>query len=76
MLTEPTSEQGPTCSAKDCQQPASWGLLWNNPRLHTPDRRKVWLACDEHRTSLGDFLTARQFLRDVVALAEIPDDAG
>ena len=66
----------PTCSAKGCQQAATWGLLWNNPKLHTPDRRKVWLACDEHRTTLGDFLTARQFLRDTVPLAEIPDDAG
>ena len=69
-------EDAPTCSAKGCQQTATWGLLWNNPRLHTPDRRKVWLACDDHRSSLGDFLTARQFLRDTVPLAEIPDDAG
>lgn len=55
-----------TCSAKGCQAPATHELLWNNPKLHTPDRRKVWLACDEHRSSLGDFLAARQFLRDVV----------
>jgi hypothetical protein len=40
-------------------------LRWNNPKLHTPDRRKVWLACDEHRQSLSDFLAARQFLREV-----------
>lgn len=54
------------CSAKGCQAPAAWELQWNNPKLHTPDRRKIWLACDEHRTSLADFLTARQFLKDVV----------
>ena len=54
------------CSAKDCQQPAAWDLLWRNPRLHTPERRKVWLACDEHRESLSQFLGARGFLRDVV----------
>lgn len=53
------------CSARGCTEPAVWELLWNNPRLHTPDRRKVWLACDAHRHSLGDFLTARAFLRDV-----------
>jgi len=76
MAPEQVTDDGPTCSAKGCQQPASWGLLWNNPRLHTPDRRKVWLACDDHRSSLGDFLTARQFLRDTVPLAEIPEDAG
>jgi hypothetical protein len=54
------------CSAKGCQQDAVWALLWNNPKLHTPERRKVWLACDEHRASLSDFLGARQFLVAVV----------
>ena len=56
-----------TCSAKGCTAPAVWQLQWNNPKVHTPDRRKVWLACDEHRTSLADFLGARGFLKDVVA---------
>ena len=55
----------PICSAKGCQHPATWSLLWNNPKLHTPDRRKSWLACDDHRQSLADFLSARSFLRDV-----------
>ena len=55
------------CSAKGCPAPAAWQLLWNNPKLHTPERRKVWLACGEHRTSLSDFLSARGFLKDVVA---------
>ena len=54
-----------TCSARDCRNAAAWSLLWNNPKIHTPDRRKVWLACDEHRESLGDFLRARSFLRDI-----------
>jgi hypothetical protein len=70
------AEDQPTCSGKGCQRAATWGLLWNNPKLHTPDRRKVWLACDEHRATLGDFLTARQFLREVVPVAEIPEGAG
>jgi hypothetical protein len=61
-----------TCSAKGCQAAAVWSLLWNNPKLHTPDRRKSWLACEEHRTSLGDFLTARGFLRDVVPVDAAP----
>jgi hypothetical protein len=55
------------CSAKRCQEPATWELLWNNPKLHTPERRKVWLACDDHKQSLSDFLGARQFLKDVVS---------
>lgn len=54
-----------TCSARGCRAAATWQLLWNNPRLHTPERRKTWLACDEHRESLADFLRARSFLRDV-----------
>ena len=54
------------CSAKGCQVAAIWELQWNNPKLHTPDRRKIWLACDEHRQSLSEFLAARRFLKDVV----------
>ena len=54
------------CSAKGCRADATWQLLWNNPRIHTSDRRKVWLACDEHRESLEAFLGARQFLKDTV----------
>jgi hypothetical protein len=67
-------ETGPdTCSAKGCQAPAVWALLWNNPKLHTPERRKTWLACETHRSTLGDFLGARGFLRDVVP--HPPEDA-
>jgi len=64
------------CSAKGCQEQADWALVWNNPKLHTPDRRKTWLACDQHRLSLGDFLGARGFLLEVVAADEAPKDPG
>ena len=64
------------CSAKACRREATWGLLWNNPRLHTVERRKVWLGCDEHRVSLSDFLSLRGFLKDVVPVDQIPADAG
>ncbi len=53
------------CSAKGCRRPASWALRWNNPKLHPPERRKTWLACDEHREHLSGFLVRRGFLRDV-----------
>ena len=60
------------CSAKGCQAPAAWELLWNNPKLHTPDRCKTrGFACDEHRQSLGDF-AARQFLRTSSRTPEVP----
>jgi hypothetical protein len=62
------------CSARGCSAPARWSLLWNNPKLHTPDRRKSWLACDEHRQGLADFLSARSFLRDVEPVADVPED--
>jgi hypothetical protein len=52
------------CSAKGCRAAATWALEWNNPKLHEPNRRKTWLACDEHRESLSAFLDARGFLRE------------
>jgi hypothetical protein len=58
----------PVCSAKGCRTPARWRLIWNNPRLHTPDREKVWIACDEHRESLAHHLAVRSFLRRVEPL--------
>ena len=62
-----------TCSAKGCPAPAVWALLWNNPKLHTPERRKTWLACEGHRESLSAFLGARSFLKDVVAVEDRPE---
>lgn len=59
------------CSAKGCREQAAWGLRWNNPRLHAPDRRKVWLACDGHRGHLEHFLGARGFHRDTVPVADL-----
>ena len=49
------------CSAKSCPNAATWALLWRNPRIHGPERTKRWLACDEHREPLSDFLTRRNF---------------
>ena len=54
----------PICSAKGCRSDASWSVIWNNPKIHAPDREKVWVACDEHRGSLSEFLRVRSmFLR-------------
>jgi hypothetical protein len=55
----------PQCSAKGCRAAAVWQLQWNNPKLHTPEYRKTWLACADHRESLGGFLDVRGFLREV-----------
>jgi hypothetical protein len=56
------------CSAKGCRAVAEFALLWRNPKLHTPDRRKTWLACSEHRAHLSGFLAARGFLQSVEPL--------
>ena len=64
------------CSAKGCRQPATWAHLWNNPKLHTADRRKVWLACEDHRPTLGEFLSVRGFLVETVVVDAIPAGAG
>lgn len=67
-MSDDHAAEAPTCSAKGCQAPAGWALLWNNPKLHTAERRKQWLACEEHRDTLGAFLGARGFLRETRAL--------
>lgn len=67
----PDSIHEPVCRARGCGAEAAWGLLWNNPTLHAPDRRKVWLACTDHRDHLEDYLATRRLLRDVVAVSEL-----
>lgn len=74
-LFTPDAVDETICSARGCRGDATWALLWNNPKLHTPDRRKVWLACDEHREHLTQFLDARGFLCDTVAVDELESGA-
>lgn len=59
------------CSGKGCREQAQWALLWNNPKIHTPQRRKVWLACEDHRAHLEHFLELRSFLKDTVPVAAL-----
>lgn len=66
----------PVCSARGCRRAAAWGLRWNNPKLHGPERRKTWLACPEHRDSLAEFLSLRGFLRETVPAAQLGDAPG
>jgi hypothetical protein len=56
------------CSRAGCRRPAAWRIDWRNPRLHDAARRKTWLACDEHRAFLTDFLAARDFPLEVAAI--------
>nr|WP_245324943.1 hypothetical protein [Microbacterium amylolyticum] len=51
----------PQCSRAACGDDAVASVVWRNPKIHAPDRRKVWLACAEHVTYLRDFLASRGF---------------
>ncbi|WP_375384465.1 hypothetical protein [uncultured Microbacterium sp.] len=44
-------------------------ITWRNPRIHTGDRSKTWVACDEHVEYLRAFLAARDFPVEVSDLA-------
>lgn len=48
------------CSAQRCRAAAHWAVVWNNPKIHTPDREKIWSACEKHRDTLADYLTAHR----------------
>lgn len=72
-------EAATQCSSAGCSADAAWRVNWRNPRIHTPDRVKVWLACDAHRVTLGDYLATRGFPVVVTALDapvdRVPDTA-
>ena len=58
-----------TCSRAGCRARATWRIDWRNPRIHSEDRRKTWLACDEHVDFLREFLAARDFPLETSQLA-------
>jgi len=62
MISLPgTAPEAGTCSRAGCGAPAVWRLDWRNPRIHDEDRRKTWLACDDHVDFLRGFLESRAF---------------
>lgn len=65
------STQAHECSRAGCREAASWAIRWRNPKIHAEDRRKVWLACDEHLDYLRDFLAARSFPLHVVSVSDL-----
>jgi hypothetical protein len=64
---------GERCSRAECSAEASWSVNWRNPRIHSPDRVKVWLACVDHVTFLNDYLSSRGFPVVVSRLGEPVD---
>jgi hypothetical protein len=61
----------PQCSRAGCDKPATRAVNWRNPKIHTADRVKVWLACDEHADYLRDFVAARGFPVIVTGFGEV-----
>ena len=59
------------CSARECTAPATVGVVWSNPAIHT-GREKTWLACDEHREFLVEYVRYRGFPVREVALEDLP----
>ena len=64
----PADPEGLVCSARGCRQPASYDLQWNNPKIHSPERRKTWLACADHREWLEDYLQTRGLWKKTLPL--------
>ncbi|WP_399521785.1 hypothetical protein [uncultured Gulosibacter sp.] len=50
-----------TCSRAKCEAAATRRIEWRNPRIHSEDRIKIWLTCDEHLEFLLGFLKSRGF---------------
>jgi hypothetical protein len=76
-VTAPGPERADhVCSAKACRSPARHAVIWRNPKVHAEGRRKVWLACDEHRQSLADFVALRGFLIEVIPVEALTDADG
>lgn len=69
LADAPLGDAAAECSRAGCRDTARWAIRWRNPRIHSADRRKIWVACDEHVAYLREFLTARDFPVEVAALA-------
>lgn len=64
----PAAGVGPVCSRKGCRNGAEWQLLWNNPRIHTPERRKAWASCPDHVAWFEEYLRNRGLWRQTLPL--------
>ncbi len=64
-----------SCSRAGCRDEANWAIKWRNPKIHSEDRRKTWLACDPHLETLREFLAARDFPLEVEAITVLAGSA-
>ncbi|WP_207345992.1 hypothetical protein [Arthrobacter sp. E3] len=66
---DPVEPEAPICSRKGCRAHATTQLLWNNPKIHTAERRKIWLACTDHAHWLEDYLKSRSLWKETLPLS-------
>jgi hypothetical protein len=72
----PALGSAPVCSRKGCREQAAWQLLWNNPRIHTPERRKAWASCPGHVEWFEEYLQERGLWKQTLPLtADQPMEA-
>lgn len=68
MISMGTGPDELRCSKAGCREKAVFNVNWRNPRIHTADRVKVWLACAEHTEFLREYLDTRGFPVSVTPL--------
>lgn len=49
------------CSRAGCTEMPSWAIHWRNPKIHAPDRTKIWLSCVGHREYFEAYLGQKGF---------------
>lgn len=59
------------CSARGCRALATQAVVWNNPKVHRPGRRKVWTTCEEHTEALRTYVDLRGFLIEVLPVEQL-----
>lgn len=69
LLPAADAPQAALCSRKGCRELATMQLLWNNPKIHTADRRKIWLACQDHVAWLEDYLQSRSLWKETLPMS-------
>ena len=57
------------CAARECSRPATLQITWTNPKIPWSDS-KTWLACENHREELSDYMRYRGFPFTVTPLGE------
>ncbi len=68
MLSKGTLDK--ICSARGCNGKGLYAIVWSNPKIHT-DRTKTWLACEEHKDFLTEYIALRSFPYEVKTIDEL-----